>query len=188
MIHEVILNRSPKEAKPQKEMYSFSHVWQEKKNILTDGTAVPSSVGIRCGGYFLFDGNGAISDARKALHYGLETACFRLSDAAVPVNISLFTQRTEDFLQEINRILEESESPFRIKALAFTQMDWCVQPQISGAGRYSGFIIGQSGTREVTVHAPLGIEGEWQCVCGVYNAQKKRKCETCKIPRPRWRI
>lgn len=187
MKHEILMDLSNKEAKPKEGMHPFSHVWKEKKDVFTDGAAAPSSVGIRCGGYFRFRGGDSAEQALTALRYGLETACFRLTAPTDAADPSLFAERAAELLAEINRALEDADSPFRFEELEFTQMDWCVQPQNSGAGRYSGFIIGQTGTRQVTVHSPLGIEGEWQCVCGVYNAPRKRKCAECKIPRPRWK-
>ena len=187
MPYETILNLSKKECRPEKGMLPFTHVWQENKTLLTDGMAVPSAVGTRCGGYFLFSGEGDAGQALAALRFGLESACFSLAGAAGIADASLFTDRCGEFLAEINRILEASDSPIRIGEILFAQADRYVRPQNPSAGRYSGFVIGQSGTRQVTVHAPLGIEGEWQCVCGQYNEPGKHKCAGCRTPRPRFK-
>lgn len=187
MQYETILNLSQKECRPKKGMLPFSHVWQENRTLLTDGILLPSAVGTRCGGYFCFSGDGDAEQALAALRCGLESAFFSLAGAAQTADASLFTERTGELLSEINRSLGNSDSPIRIEEILFAQADRYVRPQNPPAGRYSGFIIGQSGTRQVTVYAPLGIEGEWQCVCGKYNEPKKRKCAGCRTSRPRFK-
>lgn len=188
MEYELFLNRSPREAKPDGSRIPFSHVWQENRPAGTAGNPAAAAVGIRCGGYFRFSGTDREEQALAALRYGLESAFFSLAGEAETADASLFTDQSGELLSEINRILEKADSPVRLEALEFFQADRYVRPQNPGAGRYSGFIIGSGGTRQVTLHAPLGIEGEWQCVCGVYNAPRKRKCAECRIARPLWKL
>lgn len=190
MKHEIVIGQFPADFAPQKDMLPFTIVRQEKMTLLSGGVLTPSTVGIRCAGYFRCSGEGSPEDALAALQYGLQTAQFHLSSPTEIDFPPLFTERKEELIAEANAALTVSESPFRLEEVVFGYVDWCVHDGSFGQSsqRYSGFIIGQNSTRQVTVHKPSGLKGEWQCVCGAYNGPRKRKCGECGIFRPKRKL
>lgn len=187
MQHKILVEKLPEGFVSSADMMPFSAVRLEKMSLLTDGILSPRTVGVRCMGYFraLRDGEPTAEESAKdALVYGLTTAQFRLS--GVPEDLGpLFTGRQDELLVCANEALEQSESPYRIGEVVFGYADYCVHDGSFGAAtqRYSGFVIGRTSTRQVTVHKPKGIPGEWQCVCGAYSAPSEC-CEECGIRRP----
>lgn len=185
MKHEILIKKLPKNFSPAPNMLPFHIVRQEKMTLLVNNILTPSTVGIRYAGYFSYTGEGSEANALEALKYGLMTAQFHLSSATEIDFQPLFTERREELIAEANAALVQSESLFQLDEVVFGYVDYCVHDGSYGAStqRYSGFVIGQSATHNVTVHKPKGIPGEWQCVCGAYNAPGD-KCEECGIARP----
>jgi len=189
MKHEIIIGAKPEGFVPAEDMTPFYTVRQETMSLLTGGILKPTPVGIRFAGYFRFTGPDSTAEEResavKALEYGLMTAQFRLTDLTEIRFQPLYTERKEEFIREANEALVQSDSPYQLTEVIFTYADYCVKDDNSSqsTGRYTGFIMGQSGTRQITVHKPKGIPGEWQCVCGVWSTPGD-VCETCGIARP----
>lgn len=186
MKHEILIGHLPEGFVPAEDLLPFYIVRQEKMALPADGILRPHTVGVRCAGYFraVSDGSADKNGARDALSYGLMTAQFRLSGS--PDDFAeLFTVRQGELIAEANAALEQSESPFRLETVVFGYADCCVHDGGFGQSsqRYSGFVIGQTSTRQVVVHKPKGIPGEWQCVCGAYSTDPER-CEECKTARP----
>ncbi len=185
MVHEVIVKKLPKKFEPTADMHPFFMTRQEKMTLTQQGVPLPSTVGIRCMGYFAYSGTDDGDIALAALKYGLQTAQFRLSDAACIDFPPLYTDNKAAFIAAANDALAESESPCSLTAVEFAYVDYCIHDGSLGktSQRYSGFVMGQSSIRKIAVHTPQGIPGEWQCVCGAYNAPSK-KCKECGIKKP----
>ncbi len=185
MQHEILIEKLPDHFSPAPDMLPFHIVRQEKMTLLTNNILTPSTVGIRYMGYFHCTGAEDTVQALEALQYGLMTALFHLSSPAEIDFQPLFTERKEELITEANAALEQSESLIRLDEVVFGYADYCVHEGSYGQStqRYSGFIMGQNATRQVTVHKPKGIPGEWQCVCGAYSAPGET-CEECGIARP----
>ena len=187
MEHKVLIDKLPEGFAPSGDMLPFSTVRLEKMSLPANGILTPRTVGVRCMGYFCpFRGTEPTVEAGTldALTYGLTTAQFRLSRTPDDFD-TLFTSRRDELIAAANDALELSESPFRLGEVVFGYVDYCIHDGNYGVStqRYSGFVIGQKSTRQVTVHKPKGIPGEWQCVCGAYSAPGEA-CEECGIRRP----
>lgn len=186
MEHKVIIETLPVDYSPEGDMLPFYTVRLEKMSLRRGKLLVPHTVGVRCAGYFrpLVLEEGAQSAAHDALAYGLTTAQFRLCGAPEELE-ELFTARREELIAQANDALADSESPIRLDGVVFGYADYCVHDGSYGASsqQYSGFVIGQKATRQVTVHKPTGIPGEWQCVCGAFNPPGAF-CGECGIGRP----
>lgn len=186
MEHKIMTENLPEGFVPSDDMLPFYAVRLEKMTLREGKILVPRTVGVRCMGYFRpeFLEEVTSDTAHEALVYGLTTAQFRLS--ATPEELAeLFSSRQEEMIAQANAALERSESPVRLAEVVFGYADYCVHDGSYGASSqlYSGFVIGQSSTRQVAVNKPKGIPGEWQCVCGTYNAPAE-SCEECGIKRP----
>ena len=186
MKHTIIIEHLPEGFVPSGDMLPFTTVRLEKMSLPENGILAVRTVGVRCLGYFRPVKADGISDstALDALTYGLTTAQFRLS--CTPDDLAeLFTARQADMIAEANAALGQSESPVRLDEVVFGYADICIHDGSYGASvqRYSGFVIGQKSTRQITVQKPKGIPGEWQCVCGAFSAPGEA-CEECGIRRP----
>lgn len=186
MKHTIMIEKLPEDFVPSEDMLPFSAVRLEKMSLPENGILAVRTVGVRCMGYFrpVKPDDVPDSTAHEALVYGLTTAQFRLS--GTPDDLAeLFTTRQDELITGANDALEQSESPVRLGEVVFAYADYCIHDGSYGAStqRYSGFVIGQKSSRQVTVHKPKGIPGEWQCVCGTYSAPGEC-CEECGIRRP----
>lgn len=186
MKHTILIKKLPEGFVPSGDMLPFTAVRVEKMSLPVNGILAVRNVGVRCLGYFRPVKAEDVPDstALDALTYGLTTAQFRLS--CIPDDlVELFTTRQADMIAEANAALERSESPVRLGDVVFGYADVCIHDGSYGAStqRYSGFVIGQKSTRQVSVHRPKGIPGEWQCVCGAYSAPGEC-CEECGVRRP----
>jgi len=189
--HTIIIEKLPEGFVPAPDMLPFTAVRHEKMSLPENGILSVRTVGVRCLGYFrplkaepVKAADVPDSAALDALNYGLMTAQFRLS--GTPDDLAeLFTTRQAELTAEANAALEQSESPVRLDEVVFAYADYCVHDGSYGtsAQRYSGFVIGQKSTRQITAHKPKGIPGEWQCVCGAFSAPGEC-CEECGIRRP----
>lgn len=186
MEHKIMIENFPAGFSPAEDMQPFYAVRLEKMTLREGKILVPRTVGVRCAGYFRpsFTEDVGAAVAHDALVYGLTTAQFRLSGTPEELG-ELFTVRCDEMISEANAALERSESPVRLEEVVFGYADYCLHDGSYGASsqQYSGFVIGASSTRQVTVHKPKGIPGEWQCVCGAYNAPAEC-CGECGIRRP----
>ncbi len=206
MKHTTIVSRFPDGFSPTPGMQPFYLVRQEKMALREGGILATHSVGFRYAGYFravkasapkvclggLANGVSAITaapavtapDTLEALKYGLMTAQMRLMPPAELDLAPLFTDKKTELLATANEALAESDSPYRLDEVVFGLADTYILDNANQPGQlYSGFIMGQSGMHQVTVHAPKGIPGEWQCVCGAYSGPGSA-CETCGLACP----
>lgn len=186
MEHKIIIESLPEGFAPAGDLLPFDTVRVEKMSLRKGKILVPHTVGVRCMGYFrpVLTEEAGETAAQDALRYGLTTAQFRLSGTPEELE-GLFLSRQEELLAEANAALAAAESPVRLEEVVFAYADYCVHDGSYGAStrQYSGFVIGQNATRQVTVHKARGIPGEWQCVCGAFSAPGEC-CEECGIRRP----
>ena len=182
MKHTVEISSAPADFIPGEDMLPFAFVRQMKKTLPQGNILEAANIGLRVQGWFTYTGEADAETARQALEYGLTTAEQHLCQPLQVEFGDLFTNRLSELVQEANTCLETSESPVRLEQVVIRYLDWCRHKNTQNQ-RYMGFVIGASSTHTVVTYAPRGIEGEWQCVCGHYNAPGDA-CEKCDIPNP----